>query len=261
MIPLRVQLKGFLCYKEEQQVSFDGASLWMLAGLNGSGKSAVFDALTYALFGHHRGGGTDAHELINKDSDKASVTFEFALDGASYQIHRTLKRTKQGKANSTQQLYRQSPLGWDAVEGTQQRRGFAEWIEQNIGLSYETFTSSVLLLQGKAEKLLDSSAKGRFEVLAGIVNLERYVHLHESADAQRKTLRDDVERLQKRLEALPEVSPADLVEAEAAIEQTDAARRPPHAARSARRAPSETGVPGGPVDGVARPPGGSASQA
>ena len=62
MIPLRVKLKGFLCYKEEQEISFDGnASLWMLSGLNGSGKSSIFDAVTYALFGHHRGGAKD-HE-------------------------------------------------------------------------------------------------------------------------------------------------------------------------------------------------------
>jgi DNA repair exonuclease SbcCD ATPase subunit len=48
----------------------------MLAGLNGSGESTIFDAVTYALVGHHRGGGHDAHELINKDGDRASVAFE-----------------------------------------------------------------------------------------------------------------------------------------------------------------------------------------
>ena len=45
MIPQRVQLRGFLCYKDEQEISFDGASLWLLAGLNGSGKSSIFDAI------------------------------------------------------------------------------------------------------------------------------------------------------------------------------------------------------------------------
>ena len=68
MIPRRVRLGGFLCYKDEQEVAFDGSSLWMLSGLNGSGKSTIFDAVTYALFGHHRGGASNAGELINKDS-------------------------------------------------------------------------------------------------------------------------------------------------------------------------------------------------
>src|SRR5437667_1226558 len=106
MIPRRVSLRGFLCYRDEQEIDFWGASLWMLAGLNGSGKSSIFDAVTYALFGHHRGGGENAHELINKDSDRASIAVEFALAGERFQIHRTLQRTKQGKARGTQQIYR-----------------------------------------------------------------------------------------------------------------------------------------------------------
>ena len=67
MIPHRIKMSGFLSYKDEQEVRFDDAPLWMLAGNNGSGKSSVFDAVTYALFGHHRGGSQNAAELINKE--------------------------------------------------------------------------------------------------------------------------------------------------------------------------------------------------
>ena len=66
MIPHRIRLSGFLSYKGEQDIRFDGAPVWMLAGTNGSGKSSIFDAVTYALFGHHRGGSQNAGELINK---------------------------------------------------------------------------------------------------------------------------------------------------------------------------------------------------
>ena len=48
MIPQRVKLSGFLSYKDEQEVRFDGSQLWMLSGTNGSGKSSIFDAVTYA---------------------------------------------------------------------------------------------------------------------------------------------------------------------------------------------------------------------
>src|SRR5207302_2589190 len=106
MIPRRVCVRGFLCYRDEQEIGFDGASLWMLAGLNGSGKSSIFDAVTYALFGHHRGGSQHAQELINKDSDGLVVEFEFLLDGATYRIRRTLKRNPRGNATATQQVYR-----------------------------------------------------------------------------------------------------------------------------------------------------------
>jgi DNA repair exonuclease SbcCD ATPase subunit len=50
-----VRLEGFLCYKEPQEVRFADGPLWMLSGLNGSGKSSVFDAVT-CVFGQHRGG-------------------------------------------------------------------------------------------------------------------------------------------------------------------------------------------------------------
>src|SRR5262249_53494759 len=99
VIPQRVRLKGFLCYKDEQTVEFDGnATLWMLSGLNGSGKSAVFDAVTFALFGHHRGGGQHNHELFNKESDTLTVEFDFLLDGKLYRAKRTLKRDTKGGA-------------------------------------------------------------------------------------------------------------------------------------------------------------------
>jgi DNA repair exonuclease SbcCD ATPase subunit len=230
MIPQRVKLKGFLCYKDDQEICFDGASLWLLAGGNGSGKSAVFDAVTYALFGHHRGGSQDAHELINKDSDRAVVEFDFSLDGQRYQAYRTLQRTKQGKGRATQQVFRWLAGGAkEAVPDTSLRSGFDNWVQQNIGLGYETFTSSVLLLQGKAEKLLDSTPKGRFEVLAGIVDLERYERLHRRADDERRAKDGDIKRLKDRLNNVPEVSVADLAEAEARITATEEARQQAHA--------------------------------
>jgi DNA repair protein SbcC/Rad50 len=226
MIPQRVKLKGFLSYKDEQEICFDGASLWLLAGCNGSGKSSVFDAVTYALFGHHRGGSQDAHELINKDSDRAVIEFDFSLDGQRYQAYRTLQRTKQSKGRATQQIYRWlSAVSKEAVPDTNLRGGFDQWVRQNLGLSYETFTSSVLLLQGKAEKLLDSTAKGRFEVLAGIVDLERYARLHERADAQRKAMDLDVKNLTARVEAMPKVTMADVAEAEVRIATAEEARQ------------------------------------
>src|SRR5262249_25766562 len=134
MIPLRVQLKGFLCYKEPQEICFDGSSLWMLSGLNGSGKSAVFDAVTYALFGHHRGGSQQAQELINKNSDGLEVEFDFLQDGQCYRIRRTVKRSAKGGASGTQQIFRHASHNgngqakWEAVEDTQRRANFDEWV-------------------------------------------------------------------------------------------------------------------------------------
>ncbi|MEJ7638612.1 MAG: SMC family ATPase [Singulisphaera sp.] len=100
MIPRRIALKGFLCYRDEQVIDFDGADLWVFSGRNGSGKSAVFDALTFALFGAHRGGQRSADRLINADSPGFEVVFDFDLGDDRYRIKRVLRRT----ANSGERL-------------------------------------------------------------------------------------------------------------------------------------------------------------
>lgn len=230
MIPLRVSLRGFLCYKEEQEITFDSnATLWMLSGLNGSGKSSIFDAVTYALFGYHRGGSQHAVELINKDSDGLAVEFDFRLDSQVYRVRRTLRRTARGTSSSTQQIYHYQPDSskhdWGAVEGSNYKRQFEEWISEKIGLTYDTFTSSVLLLQGKAENLLGSKPEDRRKVLAGIVDLERYERLHEKADAKRKELKGKLDGLSDRLKVLPEVKAEQVAEAEEAIRVAEEARQ------------------------------------
>ncbi|HZU34887.1 MAG TPA: SMC family ATPase, partial [Gemmataceae bacterium] len=229
MIPQRIKLRGFLCYKDEQDISFHDRSLWMLAGNNGSGKSTVFDAVTYALFGYHRGGSQHAGDLINKDSNSLAVEFEFLLDGQHYRIRRTLQRNQRGVAG-TQLIARrrdgQNGTGrWEPLEDTSRKANFDTWIRDNIGLDYETFTSSVLLLQGKAEKLLDSTAKGRFEVLAGIVDLEHYEKLHRLADEERKAHEGALKSLRERRDGLPDVTTEALEQAAERIEDADKARQ------------------------------------
>jgi exonuclease SbcC len=226
VIPRRVKLSGFLSYKDEQEVAFDESSLWMLSGLNGSGKSAIFDAVTYALFGHHRGGSVNAGELINKDSRALGVEFEFLAEGRPYLIRRTLRRDAKGSPKGTQQVLRLDAASgrWAAVPDTNLSDGFRAWVRDKIGLDYVTFTSSVLLLQGRAEKLLDSTPKGRAEVLAGIVDLERYQRLHEKADAKRKALKANLEAVQGQVAGIPEVTDFELLAAENKIHDAEEER-------------------------------------
>src|SRR6202022_110402 len=138
------------------------------------------------------------------------VEFDFVLDGKTYRVKRTLRRRTTGGAAGTQQIFRLDTNGdsqrtWTPVEGTGQKREFDAWVAENIGLTYDTFTSSVLLLQGKAEKLLDSKPEGRREVLAGIVDLQRYEELHKKADDARKALETNLKMLRMRLDTLPQV--------------------------------------------------------
>src|SRR5207253_218970 len=114
---------------------------------------------------------------------------------------------------------------WVAIEGTGQRVEFAGWVNENLGLNYDTFTSSVLLLQGKAEKLLDSTPAGRREVLARIVDLGRYERLFQKADDRRKSMEGALKTLTARLQALPAVAPLEMQEARNRIADAETARK------------------------------------
>lgn len=208
MIPKRVRLGGFLCYREEQEIRFDGSSLWMLAGLNGSGKSSIFDAVTYALFNSHRGGSTNAADLINKDSSTLTVEFDFELQKSLYQIRRTYKRDNKGGGKGTQQIsvWQADSGKWVPVPDTSGATGFKKWIDDHVGLNYEMFTSSVLLRQGHAEKLLEATPSERVKVLSGIVDMDRFVKLHGKADDKRKKARAEQDATATQLQAVPEVT-------------------------------------------------------
>jgi DNA repair exonuclease SbcCD ATPase subunit len=254
MIPQRIKLAGFLSYKDEQEIRFDEAPLWMLSGTNGSGKSSVFDAVTFALFGHHRGGSQSVAELINKESNTLAVEFDFTSEKQLYRIKRTVKRQKNDKTASTQQVLRrvgsaqqqaeeEGPAtesmstdrttaprdyihesAWEAISGTEYKAKFDGWVKDKIGLDYETFTSSVLLLQGKSEKLLDSTPAGRAGVLARIVDLERYQKLHGKADEKRRALKGELEGIGNQLAGIREVTDAESAEVEGLILAAEDAR-------------------------------------
>lgn len=226
MIPLRVKMAGFLSFKDEQEIDFEGASIWMLAGNNGSGKSSIFDGVTYALFGHHRGGSQQtAGELINKDCNALTVEFDFRLDRQVYRIKRTLRRLNKGNSSGTQQLFERQDNGeWRPVPDTTKKVDFDHWIQEKIGLTYETFTSSVLLLQGKAEKLLDSKPTGRAEVLASIVNIDRYQRLYDKANNHKLRYKSLVEAVSHQSAAIPEVSDEEYARATQAIQEAELAR-------------------------------------
>jgi exonuclease SbcC len=229
MIPLRIKLKGFMSYRDEQELTFDGATLWMLAGQNGAGKSAIFDAMTYALYDKHRLGGEDHDELINKERDELLVDFEFRSSDDTYRILRTLSRRNNratrlayhisGPHAPNPALQIEQP-----VPETDSAHGFRDWVRRTIGLDYDAFTASVLLCQGKAESLLNAKPKERHTVLSQILDLAIYERLRLVTEERRTTSHKRAELLHEQFGALAPVTDTELTEAECAVADSKAAR-------------------------------------
>ena len=97
-------------------------------------KSAVFDAITFALFGAHRAGSgaRNARELINHHADKFIIEFDFMVDGVAYRIRRTCAQN----GRSTRLafiLQRNGPddfviLGRYRIAETDGEDGLKEWV-------------------------------------------------------------------------------------------------------------------------------------
>ncbi len=233
MIPKLVVLENFLSFGEETTIAFtDDERLWVIAGPNGVGKSAVFDAITYALYGCHRGtqsSGTDkAEQLIRHGANKFRVVFEFEFDSIDYRITRT--RTRSGKPTQKVEQSKDTCRNWENVSNVDSHAQVKEWTKQTLGLDFDAFCASVLLRQGHSDEIITAKGPKRLEILKKIIGCERYEGLSKRVhdivlDCNRnldlaKKRRDALEPL---VEGALEASRRQLTEAEQA--RDDAERR------------------------------------
>ena len=96
MIPVKLELENFLCYRQPAPLDFSGIHVACLAGENGAGKSSLLDAMTWALWGKARARRDD--ELIYLGQDEMRVEFTFDLEGNRYRVLRQRQATKRGRS-------------------------------------------------------------------------------------------------------------------------------------------------------------------
>jgi len=89
MRPLRLQLKGFTAFRDEQEIDFSSLDVFAIAGPTGSGKSSLLDAMTYALYGNVERVGRQVSQLVSQGQPRLAVTLEFAVGPARYRITRS----------------------------------------------------------------------------------------------------------------------------------------------------------------------------
>ena len=96
MIPYKLRLENFLSYRDGQEpLDFAGMHLVCLIGENGHGKSALLDAVTWALWGKARAASDD--DLVHMGRAEMQVEFEFGLAEQRYNVirKRLIKRAQQ----------------------------------------------------------------------------------------------------------------------------------------------------------------------
>ena len=181
MIPVRLQLQNFMSYGERvPPLDFTGLRLACLSGDNGNGKTALLDAMTWALFGKTRASSDD--NVIRIGASEAQVIFDFMVDGVSYRIHR--QRGRRGGAMWEFQM-RQMDGSLRSLSGVN-ARDTQERIQNVLRMNYQTFLTTGYLAQGRADEFARATATDRKKALADILDLSRYERLEQLAKDRQK---------------------------------------------------------------------------
>jgi len=178
MIPIKLSLRNFMCYREAT-LSFDGIHVACLCGDNGNGKSALLDAITWALWGKSRAKSDD--ELIHLGMTDMEVEFEFAVGRERYRVVR--KRSKGKPRRPGQSLLDFQIAGGDGFRSIAGNviRETEHNIASTLRMDYDTFINSAYLVQGRADEFSKKDPSRRKQVLADILGLSSYDELEARA--------------------------------------------------------------------------------
>ena len=177
MIPQKLSLTNFMCYRQVD-LDFAGVHVACLAGDNGAGKSALLDAITWALWGKARAKRDD--ELIRLGEDEMAVELTFDLGEQTYRVLRQRKGGKRGSSSLDFQVL--FPHSVPPNGGENRWRSLAEStirdtqtkIERVLRLDYDTFINSAFLRQGRADEFTVKTPAERKRVLGDILGLAHH---------------------------------------------------------------------------------------
>ena len=191
MIPLQIQLKNFLSYgPEPQTIDFKQYHLICLSGKNGHGKSALLDAITWAIWGQARktSGNSKADQgLLHLGQKHMFVILEFEVNGQHYRVRREYVHTKSKPFASLDFGIKQdgdkfTHLTDKTIKATQLK------IEKTIGITYDAFSNSTFLRQGQSNEFSKKSPKERKDILGNILQLQEFEDQKKIAQQHAKKL-------------------------------------------------------------------------
>jgi exonuclease SbcC len=179
MRPLRLELRGFTAFRDAAEIDFTALDVFAISGPTGSGKSSLLDAMTYALYGRVERVGEGVKQLISQGQPRMAVTLEFEVDHDRYRVTRS---TPSGRGPTKILLERLADGEWSqAGDGADRVRDAERMLAVAIGMTYDGFTRSVLLPQGKFAEFLVGDAKKRRDILTELLGLSLFRRMAERA--------------------------------------------------------------------------------
>ena len=222
MRPERLELHGFTAFREPVEIDFVGADLFALCGPTGSGKSSVIDAICFALYGvvPRYDDRRLVAPVISQGRLEARVRLDFAVADMHYSAIRVVRATGTGATTKEARLVRRRHGGEDVLAGTADELTAA--VTALLGLTFEHFTTCVVLPQGEFAQFLHAKAKDRQKLLVELLDLGLYERMRGLARGREATADGSRAELEHRLDATRELAdPEAVASLDAAISVLD----------------------------------------
>ena len=191
MIPLLLTVENFMCYGEGvPTLNLEPVHIACISGNNGYGKTALLDAITWAIWGKARAKTHD--ELVNVNQQSMFVELDFFVHENRYKITRTYSKSKGVSAGKSD--LNLSMVNGDTVTSLMANtiRETEEKIISLLNMDYETFINTSYLKQGDSNRFTSSRPTERKKILADILDLSYYERLESASKQISRELGTDV---------------------------------------------------------------------